>query len=209
MQLRDVQACIQALRSLAQINKHALIKESHLGVLVQTVVHDRDGLSDDRTGRAFANMLKSFFEFLTSKCATTPFFWKMFGLLQEGLGQLAEAVESRSKQARAQHNKVWDETDPERFNEELKDLVECYRDLEEVLAEPQMIEEAKKRLQSLAYSVRNAEKQLFKKIDSAVQVPQDWREAHEILSSLADRLEKRAAELGSTAESQGYPAAAA
>eukprot|EP00927_Polykrikos_kofoidii_P033726 TRINITY_DN28553_c0_g1_i1.p1 TRINITY_DN28553_c0_g1~~TRINITY_DN28553_c0_g1_i1.p1 ORF type:complete len:1054 (-),score=163.17 TRINITY_DN28553_c0_g1_i1:176-3241(-) len=189
LKLRDIQACINALRQLANLEQFAMIKERVVGMLTVTIICDKDGLSDTRTGMSFAKNMESLFAHLTSKNASMPFVWRFFAELQEKLGKQADSIESRFKQVRATQATLWDEVDPDRFGERLTDLCDCFQTLDEVLGEPSVREIAASRWQPLAYSVRNAERQLQEKVDAATKSPILWKEALEKLTQLAAKLE--------------------
>lgn len=213
MQLRDVQGAIQAMRRLVELHQASRIEERVLGILTMSIVCDRDGLSDERTGKAFATRMMSFFEYLTSQSASEPYFWRFYAELQESQGQRVASVESRFRQTRAAQ-RLWTQADPERFSSELEDLCECYEALEDVLADPSFAAEARQRWQPFAYSVRNAERQLRAKVEGAGNAPEKWQEALAKLTPLAARVEARAELVGGvgetdakTKEGGGYAAA--
>merc|ERR1712159_532705 len=158
MQLRDIQGCLQGLRRLVELNMVSQVDERTLGTITMAVVNDKDGLFDQRTGKAFAPMLRQF-----------------FAILQDLQGQRQQSLESRFKQARASQARLWDLQDPERFNDELNELCMCYQALDALLEDPDLVSEAPKHLQPLAYSIRNCQGRLEDKLQSAVQPPENWR----------------------------------
>eukprot|EP00928_Gymnodinium_smaydae_P045004 TRINITY_DN30040_c0_g1_i1.p1 TRINITY_DN30040_c0_g1~~TRINITY_DN30040_c0_g1_i1.p1 ORF type:complete len:1007 (-),score=172.05 TRINITY_DN30040_c0_g1_i1:166-3186(-) len=186
MKLRDLQGVINALRQFVEMNRIDLVKEQILGIVTMAVIGDKGGLYENQTGGRFTLKLLSFFEFATSRHSSTPFIWRFYAELQDSQGQVKEATESRKREARAAQARLWNQGDPEVFTCELMELCDCFMALE-----PKMDTDGDEELQSLAYSVRNAERQLQQKIDSAVTVPSEWSTAHEQLASLAARLEKR------------------
>lgn len=196
LQLRDIQGCLQGLRRLVELNMVSRVDKRMLGTLTMAVVNDKDGLYDQRTGAAFAPLLRNFFEFLTSRHTSEPFFWQFFAVLQDFQGHRSEALESNFKQARAAQARLWDLQDPELFTDELNELCMCFEALNALLDDPDLTAEAPLRLQPLAYSVRNAERRLQDKLRTAIQAPEDWRDVAQRLASLAAGLEARAGQLG-------------
>jgi hypothetical protein len=174
------------------------VDERMLGTLTMAVVTDKDGLYDHRTGAAFAPALRNFFEILTAKHTSEPFFWQFFAILQVFQGHRLESLESRFKQARASQARLWELQDTDRFTDELNELIMCFQAIDELLEDPELAAEVPKRLQPLAYSVRNAEGRLGEKLRTAVQAPEDWRSAAQTLASLAAALEARAGQLSAS-----------
>mmetsp|Transcript_66769 Transcript_66769/g.186223 ORF Transcript_66769/g.186223 Transcript_66769/m.186223 type:complete len:1019 (-) Transcript_66769:102-3158(-) len=186
MSLRDIQGCIQSLRRLVELDQTQRIEQRVLGAITVAVVTDQGGLYEGRSGGAFVRQLDSFFELLTSKNTSIPFFWYFYAELQESRGQREEALQSRFKQSRAAQAKLWDENDPQRFAVELDDLCECFKALEEALADPAIASVAHGHKQPFLYSVRNAVGRMQTKIASVVgQVPSDWHEALQTLKKIA------------------------
>jgi len=184
MQLRDIQGCILSLKQFAEQDQASRISDRVLGVLTKAVVADADGLSDTRTGRAFVPQLQKLFQIITSVVASEPSYWRFYAVLQEALGQKAEAAESRLKESR--HVKLWEEKDPAKFSSQLEDLLECYQVLENLLADP----DVKQGLdaQSFAYLVRNSARQLDQRVDAVGDLP-PWNDTHQAIRAMSDRLD--------------------
>jgi len=196
--LRDVQGVIQALKRMVELEQAPRIKERVLGMITMAVVTDKDGLHDSRTGRAFTAQLSDFFSYLTSRVSSVPWHWRFYAELQISNGEAVQALESRLKQNRAAQAKIWEERDPESFDKQLEDLKDCFLTVEEMLSEPQLVEQARQNLQSFAYSVRNAAQTLQAKIDKGVE-NRDWAAAVSAFTALVSRLEERAAKLSTGA----------
>jgi len=204
MQLRDIQGCLQGLRRLVELNMVSQVDDRTLGTITMAVVNDKDGLFDKRTGAAFAPMLSKFFEFLTANHTSEPFIWQFYAILQDFQGQRLQSLESRFKQARASQARLWELQDPERFTDELNELSMCFQALDALLEDPDLVADAPKHLQPLAYSVRNCERRLKDKLQAAIQPPEDWKRIAEELTSLARVLEARAEKAGGNKVTYGY-----
>lgn len=155
-------------------------------MITVAVITDAGGLSDSRTGRAFAGPLRELFQLLTSKRASEPFYWRFYAELQHASGDAGPALESRLRQSRAAQARLWVENDPTKFSEQLEDLRECFEAVEEALSPGTQLE-ARQELQSFAYSVRNAERQLRERLSAGVQEP-SWRTSHDSIAAIAARL---------------------
>lgn len=185
--IRDVTGMIQGASRLAELEAFGRIPENILGMLCMCVITDADGLLDKRTGQAFKPQLMKLFGLLTSKCASEPCYWRFLADLQAADGDHELAMESRTKHSRAAQAKLWKETDPATFSLMLEDLKDCFESVEAALGSA-LTEKGKELLQSFAYSVRNAEKQLQEKIASGTREP-DWVKNHEVIAAIATRLE--------------------
>merc|ERR1719373_1005930 len=100
------------------------------------VVSDAQGLYNNTTGKVFGDQLNTFYKFLTSKYSSLPFVWRFWAELQDSRGEGKLALESRLKQHRAAQAKLWEERDPEKFLEMLRDLRECFDNVAGALTEP-------------------------------------------------------------------------
>eukprot|EP00971_Amphidinium_carterae_P246940 4904326-Amphidinium_carterae.1 len=152
------------------------------------VISDSDGLYDHRTGKAFERQLLEFFEFLTSRRATEPAYFRFYADLQDSCGLRKDGLENRLKQSRAAQHRLWEEKDPDRFESQLLDVFECFQILEQVLSE-EALQEEKTTVQSVAYSVRNVERQLQERLNSGGTQPK-WLNTYSGVASLAGRLEQ-------------------
>merc|ERR1719277_1995197 len=144
------------MRQLAELDQTARIQERILGMVTMAVVSDAGGLFNNTTGRTFSDQLNTFYKFLTSKCSSLAFVWRFWAELQDSRGERRQALESRLKQNRAAQAKLWEERDPERFGEMLRDLRECFDNVAGALAEPGFEELAREQLGGLSFSVRDA-----------------------------------------------------
>jgi tetratricopeptide (TPR) repeat protein len=208
--LRDIQGMINGMKRLVELEQAPRIEERMLGMITGAVLSDAEGLYEGSTGKQFASKLLDFYKFMTSRCASVPCYWYFYAEVQLFYNQPESALDSRLRQARAEQAKLWGESDPEKFGRGLSDLIACFEALSESLEDADLREKAVSHLQPLAYSVRNAEKQLQTKLDKCLQqVPEAWASAHAKLSSLATLAEKNAAAVESkSSPDEGYPASA-
>jgi tetratricopeptide (TPR) repeat protein len=207
LKLRDIQGVINGMRRLVELECAERIDEKMLGMITGAVINDAEGLYEDTRGRRFAFKLLDFYKFITSRCASVPFYWHFFSEMQLLHDQPEAALDSRLKQARAEQAKLWIEADPEKFAKGLSDLIACFAAIAESLEDSDLREKAVSHLQPFAYSARNAEKQLQGKLEKCLQVPEAWAAAHAKLSSLAEAAEKSAGAVDSKpCPDGGYPA---
>jgi len=193
MQLRDIQGVIQALRRLTDLGHFNRIQEKIIGMLTVAVVSDADGLYDSRRGAAFSNQLNDFLQYFTTKSSSLPYVWRFWAELQDSRGQREEALDCRLKQHRATVAKLWDERDPAIFTILLQDWVDCINVVAQRLFQASFEAFAKEHMQSFAFSVRDALKQLHSKIDTGLGAPDEWKEAHTKIAGIAEQLDAKLA----------------
>eukprot|EP00931_Biecheleriopsis_adriatica_P049711 TRINITY_DN28764_c0_g1_i1.p1 TRINITY_DN28764_c0_g1~~TRINITY_DN28764_c0_g1_i1.p1 ORF type:complete len:961 (-),score=216.85 TRINITY_DN28764_c0_g1_i1:151-2679(-) len=193
MKLKDVQGVIQAWRRLIELGQMGRIAYQQLGMITQAVACDRDGLYEGRRGRTHLRQLLDFYKFATDNTASRQDFWQLYGELQDATGDDAGALDSRLKQCRALQARIWDENDPETFNEYLKDLLDCFKAIDETLDHPATKEMAKGQVQPFAYLVSDASKRLKEKFESTVQEP-PWKPVVGMFAALSEKASKRCGE---------------
>eukprot|EP00933_Yihiella_yeosuensis_P019903 TRINITY_DN16050_c0_g7_i1.p1 TRINITY_DN16050_c0_g7~~TRINITY_DN16050_c0_g7_i1.p1 ORF type:complete len:958 (+),score=197.92 TRINITY_DN16050_c0_g7_i1:52-2925(+) len=197
IKLRDIQGAIQAIRRLIDLNQVGRVKDQVLGMLTVAVINDMGGLyNHPQTGKSFMRMLTDLFRHATSNAtASRASFWNFYAELQDSAGDHKDALESRMNQSRALQARIWDETDPETFEEYLSDWVDCLENIDESLSAPAMASIARPHFQPVAWMVRDAVKRLHAKLEKTVQEP-DWKPALPKLEDLASRAEDRLASKG-------------
>jgi len=196
MKLRDIQGVINCVKRIVELGMACRVPEKILGILTMSVISDAEGLYQGARGSDFSKKLLEFFVFATDKSASEPAYWRFLAEMQLHHNKPAEALESRLKQSRASQARLWVEADAEVFGKGISELIECLVAVAESLDDPNLVEQARPQLQSFAYLVRNAEKQLKIKLDACPTVPEAWSDAHAKLSALATSAEDKGAKAG-------------